>query len=85
MRNTYHKWTDNELQYVKDNYISLSDDEIAETLSKTLNVEISTPMVRRQRRNLSIKKNRGRRKKILVSKDVQNSVVDINKGKNNNV
>lgn len=63
MRNTYHKWTETELQYLRDNHTVLSDEEIADNLSKILNNTITTAMIRRQRRKLTLKKNRGRRPK----------------------
>lgn len=63
MRSTYHKWTENELQYLRDNHVTLSDEEIATNLSKILNTNITTAMIRRQRRKLTLKKNRGRRPK----------------------
>lgn len=63
MRASYHKWTDTELQYLRDNHSTLSDEEIASNLSKILNTSITTAMIRRQRRKLTLKKNRGRRPK----------------------
>ena len=63
MRNTYHKWTETELQYLRDNHTVLSDEEIAHNLSKILNGNITTAMIRRQRRKLTLKKARGRRPK----------------------
>lgn len=63
MRNTYHKWTETELQYLRDNHAVLSDEEIAGNLSKILNGNITTAMIRRQRRKLTLKKSRGRRPK----------------------
>jgi hypothetical protein len=63
MRNTYHKWTETELQYLRDNHSVLSDEEIAGNLSKILNGNITTAMIRRQRRKLTLKKTRGRRPK----------------------
>lgn len=66
MRNTYHKWTETELQYLRDNHNVLSDEEIAHNLSKILNGNITTAMIRRQRRKLTLKKSRGRRPKNRV-------------------
>jgi hypothetical protein len=66
MRNTYHKWTETELQYLRDNHTVLSDEEIANNLSKILNGNITTAMIRRQRRKLTLKKSRGRRPKNRV-------------------
>jgi hypothetical protein len=66
MRTTYHKWTETELQYLRDNHTVLSDEEIAHNLSKILNGNITTAMIRRQRRKLTLKKARGRRPKNRV-------------------
>ena len=66
MRNAYHKWTETELQYLRDNHNVLSDEEIAHNLSKILNINITTAMIRRQRRKLTLKKARGRRPKNRV-------------------
>lgn len=67
MRNTYHKWTETELQYLRDNHTVLSDEEIAGNLSKILNGNITTAMIRRQRRKLTLKKSRGRRPKNRIT------------------
>lgn len=61
MRNSYHRWGQQELEYLVQNYETLTDGEIARSLSNMLNTEITTAMVRRQRKKLSIKKPRGRR------------------------
>lgn len=66
MRTSYHKWTDAELQYLKDNHGTLSDEEIAGNLSKIVSSNITTAMIRRQRRKLTLKKSRGRRPKNRV-------------------
>ncbi len=62
MRN-YKRWTSNEMSYIKDNYIISSDEKIASELSKITGENITTAMIRRQRRKLKIAKNRGRPKK----------------------
>jgi hypothetical protein len=72
MRNNYHKWTANELDYLSNNHKNFTDTEIAKTLSNMLGVEITTAMVRRQRKKLSIIKPKGRRKKN--SNSLQQSV-----------
>ena len=59
----YKKWTDTELSYIQDNHALLCDESLAASLSKITGSAISTAMVRRQRRKLSLKKNRGRPKK----------------------
>ena len=59
----YKKWTDTELSYIQDNHSLLCDESLASSLSKITGSPISTAMVRRQRRKLSLKKSRGRPKK----------------------
>lgn len=63
MRNSYHKWTSQELEYLSNNHQNLTDTEMAKTLSSMVGVEITTAMIRRQRKKLSISKPKGRRKK----------------------
>jgi hypothetical protein len=71
---TYKKWSDAEIGFVKDNIASLSDAELANKLSSMTGENITTGMVRRQRRKLKIVKSRGRPKKV---KDVSvNETVD---------
>lgn len=60
---TYKKWNDAELQYIKDNLTSFSDQELSSKLSSMTGETITTSMVRRQRRKLGVNKPRGRRKK----------------------
>jgi hypothetical protein len=67
MRNSYHKWTPQELEYLSNNHQSLTDSEMAKTLSGMVGVEITTAMIRRQRKKLSISKPKGRRKKTQVA------------------
>ena len=62
----YKKWTESELNFVRDNHISMNDLELSSKLSQITGQNISTAMIRRQRRKLSIKKNRGRPKKIAI-------------------
>lgn len=62
---TYKKWNDAELQYIKDNLVSFSDQELSAKLSSMTGETITTSMVRRQRRKLGVNKPRGRRKKVV--------------------
>jgi hypothetical protein len=62
---TYKRWTDAELQYIKDNLQSFSDDELAKKLSSMTGETVTCGMIRRQRRKIGVKKPRGRRKKNL--------------------
>jgi len=59
----YKKWTDSELSFVKENHGLMNDLELSAKLSQMTGQNISTAMIRRQRRKLNIKKNRGRPRK----------------------
>jgi hypothetical protein len=59
----YKKWTNSELEFVRTNHVSMNDLELSSKLSEMTGQNISTAMIRRQRRKLSIKKQRGRPKK----------------------
>ena len=64
MRSSYHKWTQTELQYIENNHNVLSDNELAVDLTRISgSTDITAPMIRRQRRKLNLKKNRGRKPK----------------------
>lgn len=60
---TYKKWTDAELQFIKDNLGLHSDIELAAKLSSMTGENISCSMIRRQRRKIGVSKPRGRRPK----------------------
>ena len=60
---TYKRWNDAELQYIKDNLSSFSDNELANKLSEMTGETVTTGMIRRQRRKIGVSKPRGRRKK----------------------
>lgn len=66
----YKKWSQSELDYIQQNHTLLCDESLAVSLSKMTGQNISTAMVRRQRRKLALKKSRGRPRKI---KQVGNS------------
>jgi len=61
---TYKKWTAEEVEFIKNNYNIISDTELAVKLTEMLNQQITTSMIRRQRRKLEIVKPRGRPKKV---------------------
>ena len=61
---TYKKWTAEEVDFIKNNYNIISDTELAVKLTEMLNQQITTSMIRRQRRKLEIIKPRGRPKKV---------------------
>ena len=63
----YKKWTDAEIQYIKDNLEMFSDEVLAAKLSGMTGENITTSMVRRQSRGLGVVKARGRPRK---NKDV---------------
>ena len=71
---TYKKWSDAELGYIRDNISVLSDDELANKLSVMTGENITTSMIRRQRRKLGIVKARGRRKKVKSVTEIQTEV-----------
>lgn len=56
----YKKWTSAELDFLSKNHTLLNDSELANKLSQMSGENVTTAMVRRQRRKLSIKKRRGR-------------------------
>jgi len=60
---TYKRWSDAELHYIKDNIANFSDNDLAKKLSEMTGENVTTGMIRRQRRKLNIAKPRGRRKK----------------------
>ena len=63
---TYKKWTDAELQFIRDNLSVLVDSQLANKLSSMTGENISQAMVRRQRRKLGVNKLRGRPKKNVA-------------------
>lgn len=73
---TYKKWTSSEIDYIKNNHGSLHDEAMAAKLSQMTGQSITTAMVRRQRRKLSIKKQRGRPSKAtqVVGSDTESGV-----------
>lgn len=57
---TYKKWSTSETDFIRDNHNILCDEALASKLSQMTNQNITTAMVRRQRRKLALKKPRGR-------------------------
>ena len=66
---TYKKWSDAEVQFIKDNIPLNSDQELASKLSSMTGENITYGMVRRQRRKMGVEKKRGRRKKERLTTD----------------
>jgi len=74
----YKKWTEAELKFINENQKLLSDDELAAKLSQMTTQNITTSMIRRQRRKLGIKKAKGRRPKIrIVESPEENSTQSV--------
>lgn len=70
----YKKWTSTETDFILNNHSLYNDNVLAQKLSSMTGQEISTSMVRRQRRKLSLKKNRGRPRKNSSFVDSSSSV-----------
>lgn len=66
----YKKWQPGELEFIQNNH-SMSDEALATKLSEISGQPVTRSMVRRQRRKLSIKKARGRPKKITSVNTLQ--------------
>lgn len=73
MSKNYKKWSETEVDFIKNNHLTMNDEVLADKLSNMTGQSITTAMVRRQRRKLSIKKSRGRPPK---TKEVVKSVDD---------
>jgi len=56
----YKKWTSTETDFIHNNHLLFNDEALAAKLSSMTGQNITTAMVRRQRRKLAIKKARGR-------------------------
>ena len=64
---TYKKWLSTELDFIKNNKDLFNDEQLGVKLSQMTGQNITTAMVRRQRRKLSLKKSRGRPRKIRIN------------------
>ena len=62
---SYKKWTEAEINFIKDNHGNMPDEHIAAKLSQISSENITTTMIRRERRKLKIKKERGRPPRLL--------------------
>lgn len=60
----YKKWTSTETEFIVNNHLLFNDEALATKLSQMTGQNISTAMVRRQRRKLALKKSRGRPRKV---------------------
>ena len=68
----YKKWNNSEIEFIKNNHQTLCDEALAAKLSQMTSENVSTAMVRRQRRKLALKKSRGRPKKDTALNSLQN-------------
>lgn len=57
---TYKKWSDAEIDYIRNNHASTPDEVLAVKISQMTNQNVTTAMIRRQRRKLKLSKPRGR-------------------------
>lgn len=70
----YKKWTNTETDFINNNHRQMCDETLAKELSRMTGQEITVAMVRRQRRKLSLKKNRGRpRKNSTIAINAENN------------
>ena len=73
----YKKWTESELSFLRDNHTIMNDIELGAKLSQITGQNISTAMIRRQRRKLNIKKSRGRPKKsVAINSNGEQSLIN---------
>lgn len=56
----YKKWSKEELCCISENCFKMKDQELAALLSEKTGNDITVDMLRRQRRNLKVRKKRGR-------------------------
>lgn len=67
MSKVYKRWTQSELEFIN-NHKEMLDKDLAAKLTEMTGHEITTPMIRRQRRKFGFKKERGRpRKNVSLS------------------
>ena len=59
----YKKWTEAETSFIVNNHTTFKDDALATKLTEMTGQNVTTAMVRRQRRKLDLKKERGRPRK----------------------
>ena len=72
----YKRWSEAEVNFIKDHIALMSDAELAEKLSAITGETITYGMVRRQRRKLNVVKTRGRRKKVKDTPVVEQSAIE---------
>lgn len=57
---TYKRWNQTEIDFIQNNHSTICDEVLATKLSQITGSNITTAMVRRQRRKLKLSKPRGR-------------------------
>lgn len=62
MNKKYKQWKESDIDFIKDNYKTMTDKQISSILCKITGDNISTDMVRRQRRKCNFQRPRGRPK-----------------------
>jgi len=72
---TYKKWSSSETEFIQNNHTLLCDEVLGVKLSQMTGQNITTAMVRRQRRKLALKKPRGRPSKNKVVSSPDSSVI----------
>ena len=60
MNKIYRKWQPEDIEFIEKNYIQMTDQNIAITLSKITGYNITVDMIRRQRRKLNLSRPKGR-------------------------
>lgn len=70
----YKKWTMEEMEFIKQNHQKFNDKILALKFNEIFNTNVTSAMIRRQRRKLFIKNKRGRPKNdSSLSQDIQNN------------
>jgi hypothetical protein len=75
---TYKKWSSSETEFIQNNHTLLCDEVLGVKLSQMTGQNITTAMVRRQRRKLALKKPRGRPTKNRVMTASESSDTTVN-------
>ena len=71
----YKKWSVEEMDFIQNNHGYVKDEDLAAKLSQMTGENITTSMVRRQRRKLSLKKSKGTPRKTAVNVALNNESV----------
>ena len=75
---TYKKWSSSETEFIQNNHTLLCDEVLGVKLSQMTGQNITTAMVRRQRRKLALKKPRGRptKNKVMTASESSDTTVN---------